>query len=102
MKDINDSSEIDEIESLEQLIPDVDMEIVNRNSSRRIKKRPSQRLKQVHFATDDDGEIIEHVRYITPRNSMSMDKLERIWNILDKDEDNLLNFEELFHFASTV
>jgi len=79
-----------------------DVEKPYTHSSRKIEKRPSQVLRRVHFAENEDGEILEQIRYITPRNSISHDKLGKIWEVLDKDEDGLLNFSELFNFASTV
>jgi hypothetical protein len=84
--------------------PGVAIEKSYPHSNRKIQKRSSQnfRIRHVHFAENDDGEILEQIRYITPRNSMSLDKLDKIWKVLDKDEDGLLNFNELFYFASTV
>jgi len=68
----------------------------------KIQKRPSQTLpKRVHFA-DDEGHPLESFRYITPRNSMSMDRIDAIWAVLDVDKDGLLNFKELSYFAKTV
>jgi len=106
MKDVEDASSSQEIPKLNVSDdfnnPEVIIEKPYTHSSRKIRKRSSQSLKHVHFAENDDGEILEQIRYITPRNSMSLDKLGKIWKVLDKDEDGLLNFDELFHFASTV
>jgi len=68
-------------------------------SNRKIQKRSSQSLRRVHFAENDK---LEQIFFITPRNSMSYNKLGKIWNVLDKDQDGILNFDELFLFASTV
>jgi len=103
MKDVDDpSSSQDDQTPVGSPDTTTDVEKPYTHSSRKIQKRPSQILRRVHFAENDDGEILEQIRYITPRNSMSYDKLGKIWEVLDKDEDGLLNFNELFHFASTV
>merc|ERR1712045_695695 len=75
----------------------------SQRGSRRIQKRRSQTLpKRVHFADDDGTSALVEIRYITPRNSMSMDKVDGIWAVLDQDKDGLLNFKELSYFAKTV
>jgi len=109
MKDGDDASSSQEVPKLNVSDDSNNPEVIIENnekpythSGRKIRKRSSQSLKHVHFAENDDGEILEQIRYITPRNSMSLDKLGKIWKVLDKDEDGFLNFDELFYFASTV
>jgi len=94
-KDFDDQSSYENSSSQSIEIPYV-------HSNRKIQKRPSHSLRRVHFAENDKGEILEQIHFITPRKSVSYNKLAKIWKVLDKDKDGILNLKELCYFTSTV